>query len=255
MHRVRVVTSIKMTNNLMLNKLLLSNLDLEDKIDSNQLVIDLLHEEFVNRRLSKQDFTRILYSRYNIDKHVHNYSDHTLTILAKLGLEHDKIIQIEGAYLAKYEIIAQFRYLDELQSNEPPKITFLANNRSRILRNFLVCDQAYIDVFYALDQSLCNIESSVFLSDITVTNRRDQFAHDNTYLSSSATIKHTWSGYKLTIKIPSYQTRQLSEYDMYKLKIIFDKCKSTSSGLRLTSSHLTLDRLVALVHLFFEHLD
>ena len=77
MHRVRVVTSIKMTNNLMLNKLLLSNLDLEDKIDSNQLVIDLLHEEFVNRRLSKQDFTRILYSRYNIDKHVHNYSDHT----------------------------------------------------------------------------------------------------------------------------------------------------------------------------------
>lgn len=252
---MRVVTSIKMTNNLMLNKLLLSNLDLEDKIDSNQLVIDLLHEEFVNRRLSKQDFTRILYSRYNIDKHVHNYSDHTLTILAKLGLEHDKIIYLKEAYFAKSEIIAQFHYLDELQSDEFQKIALLANNQSRILRNFLVCDQAYIDVFYALDQSLCNIESSVFLSDITITNRRNQFALDDTYAGSFATIKHTWSGYKLTIEIPLSQTRRLSEYDMYKFKIIFDKCKSTLNGLRLKSSHLTLDRLVALVHLFFEHLD
>lgn len=252
---MRVVTSIKMTNNLMLNKLLLSNLDLEDKIDSNQLVIDLLHEEFVNRRLPKQDFTRILYSRYNIDKHVHNYSDHTLTILAKLGLEHDKIIQVQGAYLAKSEIIAQFHYLDELQNNEPPKIAFLANNRSRILRNFLVSEQIYLDVFYALDQSICNIESSLFLTDVTLTNRRKQFAHDNTYIGSVATIKHTWLGYKLIIKVPSSQAQQLSEYDIYKFKIIFDKCKSTFDGLRLKSSHLTLDRLVALVHLFFEHLD
>ena len=252
---MRVVTSIKMTNNLMLNKLLLSNLDLEDSIDSHRCVIDVLHEEFVNKRLSKQDFTRILYSRYNIDKHIHNYSDHTLTILAKLGLEHDKIIHIKDAYFAKREIINQFHYLDELQINELLEITLFANSRSRILRNFLLCDQAYIDVFYALDQSICNIESYIFLSDIIITNRRNQFAHDNTYLGSSATIKHTWSGYKLTIEVPLSQTRRLSEYDMYKFKIIFDKCKSTLNGLRLTSSHLTLDRLVALVHLFFEHLD
>lgn len=240
------------TSNATLNKLLLGNADLEYEDDDGKQIIDMLYEEFVIKSIPRQSLIDILYSQYEIDKHIHEYNHHTLVIFASLGLEHDKIIQVKGAYFAKSEIIDQFKYLDELKEDSEPGISSLADAQSQTLSNFLCYHKEYANVFALLDQSICRTTLANVNSELIVERRRGNFTYHNCSIGARGVIKRSADKYEFAVEIPTYR---VSESTKHAITINFDLCKFTSRSLQLKKTNLTLEELVDLVHLFFEHLD
>ena len=249
------IKSIQMSSNATINKALLSGLDLEDKFDSHCRVIDALRYEYIHRRLSKQDLDYVLYSKYGIDKRINEYDDDTLLILVEFGLEYEKIARTKGAYTAKREIIDRFQYLHTLAHDEINDVSQNAMRQLERLNDYLQCKRAYLKVFLALDQSICRARFITFTSKIRVTNCRHSHFRNECYEESQGIVTHTLNGFQFDVTVPIHSTYHISEWEEYRLKHIFDEYSRNGKGIHLRKLNLTLDRLVALVHLFFEHLD
>lgn len=241
-----------LTKNSKLNKFLLSNADLECEVSKGNQLIKMLYREFDNKHISRESLIDILYSRYEINKHIHEYNHYTLVFFASLGLEHDKIIHVNDAYLAKYEIISQFKCLDELKEDSDQSISLLAEAQSDILRNFLCDYKDYANVFALLDQSICRTVLDNVYSGLIVEQRRDNFTYHNYYSGSRGVITYSADKYEFSVKMPMYR---VSDKIKRKVKMHFDACRLTSHELRAKKSNLTLEELVNLVHVFFEYVD
>lgn len=249
---MKTIEPIALTNDSFLNKILLLNLGLEDEFEDGKNIIAMLYEEFVHKRISKQFLIDVLYSRYEINHYISEYDEDTLAIFASIGLEHDKIIRVNGVSFAKYEIIDQFKCLDELKEDSEPGISLLAEAQSQTLSNFLCYHKEYADIFERLDPSICRTTLSNVNSELIVKQRRGNFIYSDCYPVSRGVITRSADKYELVVKMPAYR---VSDATKHEIKLYFDACRSTSNELRAKKSNLTLDELVDLVHLFFEHLD
>ena len=248
---MKTIEPITLTSNLMLNKLLLSNTALEYEAEAGKNVITILYEEFVNKRISRELLIDLLYSRYEINKHIYEYNDYTLEMFASLGLEHDKIIHVNDAYFAKCEIIDQFKCLDELKEDFDQSISLLADAQSDTLSNFLCYHKEYTNVLALLDQSICRTILANVNSELIVERRRGNFTYTH-YADSQGVITRSADKYEFVVKMPMHR---VSDTTKREVKMYFDACRSTSNELRAKKSNLTLEEVVDLVHLFFEHLD
>ena len=248
---MKTIEPIILTNDSTLNKLLLGNADLEYEVEDGKNVIAMLYEEFVNKHISRQVLIDILYFQYEIDKHIHEYNDYTLEIFASLGLEHDKIIRVNDAYFAKCEIIDQFKCLDELKEDSDQSISLLAYTQSDTLSNFLCYHKEYANILALLDQSICRTILANVNSELIVERRRGNFTHTH-YIDSQGVITRSVDTYEFIVEMPMHRVSDTTKRDV---KMYFDTCRSTSNGLRVKKSNLTLEEVVDLVHLFFEHLD
>lgn len=249
---MKMIEPIALTNNLTLNKLILGNADLEYEVEDGKNVITILYEEFVNKRISRELLIDLLYSQYEIDKHIHEYNDYTLEMFASLGLEHDKIIHVNDAYFAKCEIIDQFKCLDSLKIDSDQGVSLIADSQLDKLSNFLSAQNELANVFSLLDQSICRTEIFGCFPTITVEQRRGNFTYHRCHLGSRGIIKRFVDNYEFTVTIPTHRVSELTKHE---IKMHFDTCRSTSNGLRAKKSNLSLEEVVDLVHLFFEHLD
>ena len=249
---MKTIEPIALTSNLTLNKLLLGNADLEYEVEDGKNVIAMLYEEFVNKCISRELLIDLLYSQYEINRHIHEYNDYTLAMFASLGLEHHKIIHVNDAYFAKCEIIDQFKCLDELKEDSDQSISLLAEAQSQTLSNFLRYHKEYADVFERLDQSICRTILANVNSELIVKQRRGNFIYNDCYTVSHGVITRFVNKYEFVVKMPAYRVSELTKHE---IKMHFDTCRSTSNELRAKKSNLTLEEVVDLVHLFFEHLD
>ena len=252
---MKSVTSKRLTENQLVNKLLLSDLDLEDDIEEHFKVINELRYEYIHRRLSKQDLDYVLYSKYGIDKRINEYDDDTLLILVEFGLEYEKIARTKGAYTAKREIIDRFQCLHTLAHDEINDVSQNAIRQLERLNDYLQCKRAYLKVFLALDQSICRARFITFTSKIRVTNCRHSHFRNECYEESQGIVTHTLNGFQFDVTVPIHSTYHISEWEEYRLKHIFDEYSRNDKGIHLRKSNLTLEEVVDLVHLFFEHLD
>lgn len=248
---MQTIEPIALTNNLILNKLLLGNADLEYEVEDGKNVIAMLYEEFTHKCVSKQFLIDVLYSRYEIDKHISEYNNYTLAIFASMGLEHDQLIHVSNAYFAKCEIIDQFKYLDKLKEDPDLSISLLADAKLKTLSNFLYYHKEYANVFALLDQSICRTILANVNSELIVERRRDNFTY-NQYTGSQGVITRSVDKYEFVVEMPA---NRVSDMTKHEIKMYFDTCRSTSNGLRAKKSNLSLEEVVDLVHLFFERLD
>lgn len=248
---MKTIEPIALTSNLMLNKLLLSNTALEYEVEDGKNVITILYEEFVNKRISRELLIDLLYSRYEIDKHISEYNHYTLAIFASMGLEHNQLIHVSNAYFAKCEIIDQFKYLDKLKEDPDLSISLLADAKLKTLSNFLYYHKEYANVFALLDQSICRTILANVNSELIVERRRGNFTYTH-YADSQGVITRFADKYEFVVKMP---THRVSDTTKREIKMHFDTCRSTTNELRAKKSNLTLEEVVDLVHLFFEHLD
>lgn len=246
---------VSLTKNHVVNKLLLSDLGLEDYVSGPLWVIDKLRCEYLHRRISKKDLVYALYSKYEIDKHIHEYDDDTLLILVEFGLEYEKIALVEDAYAAKREIIDRFQCLYTLAHDEIGGVSQSAKQQLERLDEYSRRKRECLEVFQKINQVICRARFLMFTSKIRVTNRRpSHFRHEH-YEKSKGIITYTRNGFRFDITIPVHPTYNVSEWEEYQLKCIFDKYSRNEKGIHLRKSNLTLDRLVDLVHVFFENLD
>lgn len=252
---MKSVASKRLTNNQVVNKLLLSDLGLEDDVEGCLRVIDVLRREYIYRRLSKQDLDRLLYSKYKIDKHIHEYDDDTLLILVEFGLEYEKIALTEDAYSAKREIIDRFQCLDILTHDEIDGVSQSAEQQLERLDEYSRRKKECLEVFQKIDQSICRARFLMFTSKIRVTNRRHSHFRNDHFEESQGTITYTFDKFRFDIVVPVHPTYHISEWEEYRLKHIFDEYSRNDKGIHLRKSNLSSERLVELVHLFFEYLE
>lgn len=252
---MKSITSKRLTKNQIVNKLLLSDLGLEDDVEGCLRVIDVLRREYIYRRLSKQDLDDVLYSKYEIDKHINEYDDDTLLILVEFGLEYEKIALTEDAYAAKREIIDRFQCLDILIHDDICGVSRSAEQQLDRLDEYSRRKKECLEAFQKIDQSICRARFLMFTSKIRVTRRRHSHFRNDHFKESHGTITYTFDTFRFDVTIPFHATYQVSEWEEYRLKRIFDEYSRNDNGIHLRKSNLTLDRLVDLVHLFFEHLD
>lgn len=252
---MNTIKATRMSSNATINKALLSGLDLEDKFDSHWRVIDALRYEYEDHNVSRQFLVNKLYSLYEIDKHINEYDDDVLTFLVKLGLEFEKIAHAPRADFAKDALISRFACLEFLVRDRDEIRSFYAQSQLSKLRRYSKKKKESYEAFLALGQEICRVNFIPFTSKLKVTGYRPSRFRNKHYEDSYGVITYTSKGYRFDVTIPMYSMYQFSEWEEYQFKTIFDDCSCDFRGIHLRKSNLTLDRLVALVHLFFEHLD
>ena len=218
-------------------------------------MIDVFKYEYEDHNVSRQFLVNKLYSLYEIDKHIDEYDNDVLTFLAKLGLEFEKIAHAPRANSAKDELIHRFACLDFFVRDRDDTRSSYAQAQLSRLRRYAKKKKESYDAFLALGQEICRVRFIRFTSKLRVTSYRPSRFRNRYYEDSCGVITHTSKGYRFDVTIPMYLMYQLSEWEEYQFKTIFDDCSCDFRGIHLRKSNLTLERLVALVHLFFEHLD
>lgn len=237
-----------------LNKVLLTNLGLDEQFGKIR-PIDIIEELFENRKLSKTKVKEILYSKYQIDHYIHEYCDDTLAFLAKLGCEPDKICKTECKSLVKYYLVQRRYCLEELAKDNNPRISQFAKLALDDIRLYSQYKKPYFDLFMKLDQTLC--DAYLLWGPITVCEVKSRMSsrYCSEYVCAYGKIRYSRNKYSFAIKISSDDDINVSEWDLYRLQKIFDKVRVKKSSLCLQKSNLSLERVVDLVHLFFEYLD
>lgn len=251
---MKTITPMKLTCDDTLNKILLTNLSLEDYFGEIR-PIDVIEDLFKDRKLCKSEVKEILYSKYQIDRHIHEYCDDTLAFLAKLGCEPDKICKTECKGLVKYYLVQRRCCLEELAKDKNPRISQFAKLALDDIRLYSQYKKPYFDLFMKLDQTLC--DAYLLWGPITVCEVKSRMSsrYCSEYVCAYGKIRYSRNKYSFAIKISSDDDINVSEWDLYRLQKIFDKVRVKKSSLCLQKSNLSLERVVDLVHLFFEYLD
>ena len=245
---MKMIEPVKLTNDSFLNKVLLLNLGLEDDVDDNQQVIDVLYNAHRHKQISYEELNRILHSRYHVNEHLHEYMDGTLVYLLLNKFVSSHALNELQFIDSKLCLIDRFSYLEELSHDHSKIVSDAAKDALREIEFFSKSNHKYSEVFKQLDPMVYNISTNLFKTKLKLSDRK-QFG------KTKACIDRTSTGYRFSVVITNPRYGSWPEYNVYKLVKIFDEGRIDDFTLRLRKSNLSLERLIALVNVFFERLD
>ena len=250
---MRTIESVKMTQHPTLNKCLMTNLDLEERVGQLQ-PIEVIENLFNKRKLSKREVKEILYSKYKIDKHISKYSDRVLFFLAMHGFEVEQVVRSEEADLAKHYLIDRYFCLETLAQDENDYVSRSAKQTLDRLWVYSKFKKEYFELFKRIDKTICEVSLTWPFTKCKV---RGQFNSRLLGLHKrlQGEIRYSKGAYAFEVNTLSAHHIALSEWDAYRLQKIFDYTSVKKNSIQLKKSNLTFERVIALVHLFFEHLD
>lgn len=250
---MRKIESVKLTQYPELNKCLMTNLDLEERVGQLQ-PIEVIENLFNKRKLSKREVKEILYSRYKIDEHISKYSDRVLLFLARHGFEVEQVVRSEEADLAKHYLIDRYFCLETLVQDENDYISRSAKQTLDRLWVYSKFKKEYFELFKRIDKTICEVSLTW---PFTKCNVRGQFNSRLLGLHKrlQGEIRYSKGAYTFEVNTQSAQHIELSEWELYRLQKIFDYTNVKKNSIQLKKSNLTLEQVVELTHLFFEYLD
>lgn len=250
---MRTIESVKMTQYPTLNKCLTTNLDLEERVGQLQ-PIEVIENLFDKRKLSKREVKEILYSKYKIDEHISEYSDRVLLFLARHGFEVEQVVQSEEADLAKHYLIDRYFCLETLAQDENDYVSRSAKQTLDRLWVYSRFKKEYFALFKSIDKTICEVSLTWPFTKCKV---RGQFNSRLLGLHKrlQGEIRYSKGVYSFEVNTLSAHCITLSEWDVYRLQKIFDYTSVKKNSIHLKKSNLTFERVITLVHLFFEYLD
>ena len=243
-----MIESVKLTNDSFLNKVLLLNLGLEDDVDDDRQVIDVLYDAHRHKQISCEELNRILHSRYHVNDHLHEYTDDTLIYLLLNKFVSSNALSELKLIDSKLSLTDRFLYLEELANDNTRIVSDAAKNA--LMNQDLYSNHIarYSEVFKRLDPMMYNISMNFFKTKFILKDRKR-------VCETQAFIDYTSTGYRFSVVITNPHYGRWPEYDVYKLITIFDEYRIDEHKFRLRKSNLSLERLIALVSVFFECLD
>jgi len=250
---MRTIESVKMTQYPTLNKCLMTNLNLEERVGQLQ-PIEVIENLFNKRKLSKREVKEILYSKYKIDKHIFEYSDRVLLFLARHGFEVEQVVRSEEADLAKHYLIDRYFCLETLAQDENDYVSRSAKQTLDRLWVYSKFKKEYFELFKSIDKTICEVSLTWPFTKCKV---RGQFNSRLLGLHKrlQGEIRYSKGAYIFEVNTLSAHYIVLSEWELYRLQKIFDYTSVKKNSIQLKKSNLTFERVVSLVHLFFEYLD
>lgn len=250
---MKEIQPVKLFNSTLLNKILVSNLGLEEKFHQIQ-PIDVIEKLFNDRMISKQEVKEILYSKYKIDEHISEYSDRVLFFLAMHGFEVEQVVRSEEADLAKHYLIDRYFCLETLAQDENDYISRSTKQTLDRLWVYSKFKKEYFELFKSIDKTICEVSLTWPFTKCKV---RGQFNSRLLGLHKrlQGEIRYSKGAYTFEVNTLSAHYITLSEWDLYRLQKIFDYASVKKNSIQLKKSNLTFERVITLVHLFFEYLD
>lgn len=245
---MKMIEPVKLTKDSFLNKVLLLNLGLEDDVDDNQQVIDVLYNAHRHKQISYEELNRILHSRYHVNDHLHEYMDGTLVYLLLNKFVSSHTLNELRFIDSKLCLIDRFSYLEELSHDHSKTVSDAAKDALHEIEFFSKSTNKLSEVFKQLDPMMYNISTNLFKTKLKLSDRK-QFGKTKAYIDRTST------GYRFSVVITNPHYGSWPEYNVYKLVKIFDEGRIDDFTLRLRKSNLSLERLIALVSVFFECLD
>lgn len=121
-----------LTQNQMINKLLVANTQLSDKVNDKDTFIDLIEHLYSYSHLTKADLHNILYEIFEINKNLNRFDEQTVLTIAKLGFEHEQILHSNFVDVKRY-FADHYLHLDTLLKDENEEVR---NDAKRQLVSF-----------------------------------------------------------------------------------------------------------------------
>ena len=123
------VTSKQLTNNSLINPYILVKEDLDSKITGYLSLAGMIRREFLSGHLTRDEVHMILYDLYRVDKKFSTLSKETISFLAELGYELDKIIESCTDSDTLLSIVNQYTHLDRFSNHPDERVNYYANLR------------------------------------------------------------------------------------------------------------------------------
>lgn len=126
---MQTVVSKQLTNNSHINPYILVKEDLDSQIHGYLSLVGMIRREFLSGHLTRDEVHMILYDLYRVDKKFSTLSKETISFLAELGYELDKIIESCTDSDTLLSIVNQYKRLDTFSSYPDERINYYANLR------------------------------------------------------------------------------------------------------------------------------
>ena len=110
-----------LTNSNLINKLLVANTQLSDKINDEDTFIDLLEHLYSHSHLTKDDLHKMLYETFDIHKNLNQFDEQTVLTIAKMGFEHEQILHSNFVDVKRY-FADHYLYLDTLLKDDDEEV-------------------------------------------------------------------------------------------------------------------------------------
>ena len=123
------VTSKQLTNNSLINPYILVKEDIDSKIHGYLSLVGMIRREFLSGHLTRDEVYMILYDLYHVDKKFSTLSNETISVLAELGYELDKIIKSCTDSDTLLSIVNQYAHLDRFSNHPDERVNYYANLR------------------------------------------------------------------------------------------------------------------------------
>ena len=147
---MKKITSQQLTNNSEINKLLVANTQLSDKINDEDTFIDLIEHLHYNSCLTKDDLHKILYETFDIHKNLNQFDEQTVLTIAKLGFEHEQILHSNFVDVKHY-FAEHYLHLDTLLEDHDEEIRDAARRQLISYNRMTESSESMQQLFNALN--------------------------------------------------------------------------------------------------------
>lgn len=139
-----------LTQNQIINKLLVANTQLSDKVNDKDTFIDLIEHLYSYSHLTKADLHNILYEIFEVNKNLNQFDEQTVLTIAKLGFEHEQILQSNFVDAKRY-FADHYLYLNTLLKDDDEKVRDDAQSQLVSFERMKHSSESMQQVFSALN--------------------------------------------------------------------------------------------------------
>ena len=247
---MQTVVSKQLTNNSHINPYILVKEDLDSKIHGYLSLVGMIRREFLSGHLTRDEVHMILYDLYRVDKKFSTLSKETISFLAELGYELDKIIESCTDSDTLLSIVNQYTQLDRFSNHPDERVNYYANLRfmeiSMTKKNYPML----FKLINELDLAQFSVDN-VFMGSFEVKTKSFDYEYAN--LNYEVQLKVIDRGDSFTINVcydkqsPECRERAEQFFNEYNFKNTVEKYMS-DDVVNGEITGLSLDEVIEFIH-------
>ena len=250
-----------LTSNEYVNKLILSCSSIEDLIvvngiNSQRSLAQELFECLDQKLITKNELDNVLYSGFEIQKHLNEYQAMTLTLLVSYDYATTQIAHMKSylAFNAKTSLINRFKCLDILLNDNDKEIVRQAKDASKLLDIYRNTQPKFYNLLLNLDlgdysMSYDHQDKVCELVSYTRTN------HSSLSEYPTALINCDDNDYSVYITIRRFNTDHITNELYSMLYKEFEVEWDNEASLHLSLEDITLEHAVRLINWYYKKVN
>lgn len=244
------VTSKQLTNNSLINPYILVKEDLDSNIKGYLSLVSMIRREFLSGHLTRDEVHMILYDLYRVDKKFSTLSNETISVLAELGYEHDKIIETCTDPNTLLFIVNQYRHLDRFSNHPDERVKYWAHLRFNEMHMIKKNYPMLFKLISKIDLSQFRLEN-VFMGSFEVETKSFDYEYANLNYAVRLKVIDRVDSFAINIcydkQSPKCRERAEQFFNEYNFKNTVEKYMS-DDVVNGEITGLSLDEVIEFIH-------